>query len=354
MDNNSTTPTPISAPAVVAVEKMKATTQESVVWFGIIISLYACVSALLTILFTVFDKAMPDALDRAYFFTGSGIGVLSAPMSVLIILFPVLTILTHIAQKIVIANPERLKVPFRKKIFYITLFLTAVMVIVDLITLVGYFLNGEITTRFIWKVLCVLVVGGMVGSYYFFQLKKDETTVLRNSTDVIFSVLAWGIVVATFIYSFAVFGSPQNQRALGFDTQRVQNLGQIENSVLNYWQQKGKMPQALTDLEYVPKDPEAITGKVLEYHVGSGTSYQVCADFGTSSSKESEMNYLYNSNSYYDTDRFVPKNSQEYPWKHSSGHTCFKRVIDTVQYPVNANVIKNTPTVPGNIPGVLQ
>ncbi len=330
MENNPTVPVPAPMPPQGQIEKVKITPKEFFIWFGIILTLYSSVSALLTILFTVLNKALPDAQDYSYFFGGSGIGILSFPISMLIILFPIFSILTYVSNRSISLHPERAALGFRKFVIYFTIFLTAAMLATDLIVLVRYFLNGEITPRFIWKVVAVLIIAAITGWYYFIQLKKDG--IKKSSADIIFAIVAWGIIIATFIYAFATLGSPKNERALQFDQTRVQNLQQIESSVLNYWQQHSKLPATLSDMDYIPKDPEAISGKLLEYNVKDGTSYEVCATFSTSSSKESETSYLYGPNSYGMDDQFVPKGTVGYPWKHDSGRNCFDRVIDPIKY----------------------
>ena len=54
----------------------------------------------------------------------------------------------------------------KKWVVYIILFLSAIVIMVDLVALIRYFVSGEITARFILKVVVVLITASIVGKYY--------------------------------------------------------------------------------------------------------------------------------------------------------------------------------------------
>ncbi len=336
----------MGSPAPVSGEKVKLTPKEFFLWFGILISLYASVSAFITMLFTVLDKAMPDAIDGGYYYDSvSGIGALSVPISIIVIMFPIFTVLTTVINRSLKQNPERANLRFRKFAIYLTLFLSAIMIAVDLIVLIQYFLNGGITPRFLLKVLFTLITAGITGWYFLIELKRDVTT--KSQTVKIFGIVAWVLVVASFVYAFMVFGSPKNQRALTFDQQRINALSGIQSEALRYWVDHGTMPTSLDNLSYIQKDPEAILGKTLEYHLKQGTTFEVCATFSAASTKEEEDAYLYGNGYTFPIEAgLLPPGSNGYPWKHDAGYTCFTRVIDTVQNPPK----KNQPQEPAVTP----
>ena len=53
--------------------------------------------------------------------------------------------ITYLINKYLTKNPEKTSVGFRKFVIYLTIFLSCAMIITDLIVLLRYFLNGEIT-----------------------------------------------------------------------------------------------------------------------------------------------------------------------------------------------------------------
>ena len=334
---------PIVPPTVLVSPKLQITSREFFLWAGIILSLYASVSALLIIVFTTLNKALPDGLDGAsFFFQGSGIGVLSTPLSIVIILFPVFTLLTFFANRIFRKSPERSALGFRKFVIWLTLFLSAAMIATDLIVLVHYFLSGEITTRFLLKILVILITGGLVGGYYIFDLKRDVK--VKTFTNTIFAIIAWVLVIVSFVFAINTFGGPQNQRSLTFDLMRIQTLQQVEQGVVSYWRDHGSMPKTLGDIRSYATfaDPEASSGKVIEYNYTHDTSYEICATFSTNSPKD-ETTTPYG---YYGNDMFLPQGSTGDAWQHTSGHACFARTIDVQQFPSNTKPIPPVMTPP--------
>src|SRR6185369_3002454 len=91
------------------------------------------------------------------------------------------------------------------------------------------------------------------------------------------------LVLAAIVGGFIIVGSPSNQRALRFDTQRVNDLSSIQWQIISYWQQKGKLPVSLSDLfdplygVTIPVDPD--TKQSYEYVQKGATSFALCSTF---------------------------------------------------------------------------
>jgi len=54
------------------------------------------------------------------------------------------------------------------------LFVASATIITDLITLLTRLLQGELTTRFVLKVIVVLIIAGLVFIYYLSDLRPEE------------------------------------------------------------------------------------------------------------------------------------------------------------------------------------
>ena len=91
----------------------------------------------------------------------------------LIIVFPLYIFLSRFINKDLVGNPLKKNLGVRKWLTYLTLFIAGVTIITDLIILINTFLGGEITARFAFKVLAVLVVAGAAFSYYLYDLRRD-------------------------------------------------------------------------------------------------------------------------------------------------------------------------------------
>lgn len=105
---------------------------------------------------------------------------------------------------------------------YISLFLTATTAICDLMVAVEYALRGELTVRFVLKVLTVLVAAGGVFLYFFEPLRTAPVSRLVWARPL--SALAVVLALAAFGGGLAAAGSPSTHRKVEADRRRVQDL----------------------------------------------------------------------------------------------------------------------------------
>jgi protein-S-isoprenylcysteine O-methyltransferase Ste14 len=88
--------------------------------------------------------------------------------------FPLYVWFTGILVRRLRRNPELRASKIRKWLTYLTLFVASATIIADLITLLTRLLQGELTTRFVLKVLVVLVIAVLVFIYYLSDLRPEE------------------------------------------------------------------------------------------------------------------------------------------------------------------------------------
>jgi hypothetical protein len=272
--------------------------------------LYVAVISFLTLLFQYINFWLPDQLD--FYFSGSTSTVLRSTAS-LIVVWPVYILMTWLLDKDAKIHVEKREIKVRKWLLYLTLFISAVTIIIDLITLIYNFLGGELSLRFGLKVLVVLLVAAGVFGYYLWDIRRDG-----KKSSQIPKLTAWiasAVVLASIVAGFFIYGSPATQRQIRFDQQRV----------LNYWQQKDALPEELTELEdslsgwQVPLDPE--TNEAYEYQVEGELSFKLCGYFTTQNK----------------TQNISPKEriflgSFEGNFEHGIGRECFSRTIDPELY----------------------
>lgn len=277
------------------------------------VALYASAVTLMTLLFQYINIWFPDPFN--YYYT-SVLNTIRYSASFLVVMYPVYLGMSWLINRDFVQDPARREIRVRKWLIYLTLFVSALTVIGDLITLIYNFLGGDFTVKFFLKVLVVLVVASAVFGYYILEL-RGKTKNLKT--------LAWVvsiIVLAIVVGGFFIVGSPAKQRSLKFDEQRVNDLQMIQNQTINYWQQKGTLPTQLSDLVdsisgfSAPVDPQ--TGQAYEYNVKSALSFELCGNFNLPSQGDEGLKY-----------RAVP---MSYPgpdnWQHAAGLVCFDRVID--------------------------
>lgn len=296
--------------------KPKTSPKDFFLHVGAILTLYISAISLINLLFEIINTAFPDTL--AYYVDPYSYS-LRLSVAALIILYPLYLVLMRFIRVDTETHPEKREVGIRKWLTYLTLFVTGAAVVIDLITLINTFLGGEITARFVLKVLTVLVVASIVFGYYLYDLRVTQTVNLKIVRAFRYGTLL--VVLGSIVGSFFVIGSPMTQRDMRFDERRVSDLQTIQWQIINHWQQKGELPKALTDLEdsisgfKVPAGPRP--GEVYEYVLNQkANSFALCANFATQSSK---------ANGYY---------PQGENWNHGMGKVCFDRVIDKDLYPV--------------------
>ena len=323
---------------------------------GVLIALITTVSAFLNLVFETLNHVFPDVLTDSYrtgYYSYAFDSIRSA-LSILIIFFPIYLILENRWYKAATKTLTHFDEVLRRWAIYLILFLASLTILIDLVTLVRYFVSGEITTRFILKVLVTLSVASIVGWYYIRRLRNP----LETKWNVWITIKSVVIVLAAIIWAFTVIGGPGSQRALKLDQRRLEDLQSIQYSVINYWQQTETLPPTLATLStplssyMVPRDPEFQKGKEYEYRVvvdpsgvETSKSFELCATFASPMPE----GWVPNSQGGFMGDIAMtepamlgtPAGMSSRPgvapqndvWAHEEGRTCFTRTIDPVFYP---------------------
>jgi len=292
------------------------------------IALYASATSILVLLFQYINIYFPDILNP-YFDPGSP---MRGAIASLIIIFPVFILTSKFIQKDIEKFPQKSELKIRKWLLYFTLFIAAIIIIGDLVSLIYNFLQGELTIRFFLKIISVLAVAASILGYYLYESRRKPGVI--SSKIKIFTRLVIAIVAVIVIIGFFIAGSPFKQRLVRFDRERVNDLQMIQGQIVNFWMNKEKLPASLNDLKdnisgfVAPVDPE--TGNPYEYRVKGNLTFELCANFNFTS-KEGAVNI---------SAPAYPRYGIEENWNHSAGRVCFERTIDPDIYKPK-NVIKS-------------
>lgn len=316
---------------------------------GVVVSLIASVTAFLNLVFESLNKQFPDALNSVYQYGYNSYSFEAArsALATLIIIFPAFLIISYFWKKATRGELGATDGAIKKWMLYLLTFLAGIVVVVDLVTLVRYFVAGEITTRFILKVAITLVIAAYVGVNYILELKGREK-LWGFRVGLWMAIKSSVLVLALVIWSFTVIGTPNEQRAWRLDERRIQDLQSIQWQVINFWQQKEKLPLNLEELMNpisgfsMPVDPEFEKGNVYEYSRSTGRySFELCATFSAVMPKgwqeyDGGVRPMFGGG--FSEDMAV--SSYPYPgggmndsWDHEVGRTCFERTIDPEIYP---------------------
>lgn len=280
-----------------------------------IAALYFATINFITLVFGYVNLYFPNISENY----GQNLGSLRFSIASLLILFPVYLIASWLINKDIKNNPKKSDIKIRKWLIYLTLFIAALVIIGDLVTVVYRLLEGDLTIRFILKILTVLAVAGGIFAYYIAELRGNSPMIRR------YSAIASSIAVAIVIISgFFVVGSPIEQRLKNLDNIRINHLQTIQGQVVNYWINKDKLPDNLSELQddisgfSAPVDPE--TQMPYDYTVKGDLTFELCAEFKTSSNELNQRGPR-PPEQYYE--RGLSNN-----WQYSPGLTCFERTID--------------------------
>lgn len=290
-----------------------------------IIALYGSVISFGSLIFGYINIYFPDLLSYQYEFSRAS---LRWPLSVFVILFPLYVFLSVYLQRDIVKNPEKRDLRIRSWLLYFTLFLATIVIAGDFVSLIFKFLGGELTIRFVLKMLTVLMIAVAVFVYYVWNLRKNIPA-LQHPKMKFFVYGIISIAIASVLAGFFAVGSPKEERMRRFDDRRTGDLSMIQSEVIAYWQAKSTLPLSLEDLRdeirgfTSPVDPES--GEQYEYQVIDEYSFNLCATFKT-------VNKDQGRNTVKSMMPMMPFNYQE-SWLHDAGHVCFQRTIDPDRFP---------------------
>jgi len=269
------------------------------------------------LLFTAIDRTFPNAaLD--YSNSAWATRSVANELASIIVAFPLFLLVTRGIVRAIERQPERLESSVRKWLTYIALVITASTVIGDTVTFLAYFLRGDLNTRFVLKVLTVLLIAGGVFGYYLDSLHRDGTSSVRNR---LFAAAALVIVAFSIVVGFLQIGSPAVQRSASADARRLFDISSLAEGLHKRWQNLGDkefvLPASLEDARKAGLETNAsildpVSGRGYEYTPLGGTSYRLCARFSRPSPAD------------------VPGE-----WRHPAGNACFtldaSRNVEIVQ-----------------------
>ncbi|MEK7076348.1 MAG: DUF5671 domain-containing protein [Patescibacteria group bacterium] len=292
-----------------------------------IVTLVASAISFGILVFQYINVYFPDLLSDYYFSSSSYYGSIRQALATLIVIFPVYVWVSRFLKKDIDENPEKRDLKIRKWLLYFTVFVAALVIIGDLVTLINTYLNGDLTSQFVLKILTIFFIAGSVFSYYFSELRELRAKGKKGLDWM--GVYKWVVVAVVILaigFGFYVAGSPQNQRTVRFDERRTQDLSFLQSQVINYWQKKNALPQNLDQMAndilgiVIPRDPK--TGAPYEYKVLGNLKFELCATFETSSSDQ-------NTNGPKAIPAMYPYPEGEIQtWQHNAERTCFQRTID--------------------------
>jgi hypothetical protein len=333
----------------ISTQKTSLTPRFFFISLGVLVALITSVSSFLVLYFETLNKKFPDVLTTTYQYGYNSYtyDTIRSTLATLIIFFPVYLLLAYYWRKLSKSDLGIKDNIIFKWMIYLVLFLSSLLIVIDLVTLVNYFVSGEITIRFIFKVIGAALVATLVGFNYFSELKNHDKIDSKNKISIICLSVSVVFFLGLIIWSFTIMGSPTQQRVWRLDDRRISDLQNIQSQIISYWQQKEKLPISLIELSdpisgySLPVDPEFEIGKIYEYTPKENLSFELCATFGAEMPKDWKTDNFVNVTGPVVTggETRIDVSVPVYPkginesWNHSIGRSCFTRTIDKDLYP---------------------
>lgn len=147
--------------------------REAFLYLVLFATLYLTAWHLGSLLFDLINAAIPDPVDTRF---GAAMRDNSMRFSVasLVIAFPIYLFVARLLSRELARNPVKRLSAVRRWLTYLTLFFAVTVLVCDLIALVHSLLGGDLTLRFVLKVLVVGAIAGAIFGFYLVDLRREE------------------------------------------------------------------------------------------------------------------------------------------------------------------------------------
>ncbi|HNX10880.1 MAG TPA: DUF5671 domain-containing protein [bacterium] len=263
--------------------------------------------------FQLINKYLVDALNASSSIVSSE--ALRFAISALLIAAPLFYVISSLIRRGIKKKELSLDSPVRRWLTYFILLVSSLVAIGALIALVNNFLSGEATWRSALKIISVLILGAIVFSFYFQEIRRKDAGALKLVVRIYFCA-SLAIVVAAFISAFFLVDSPRVARDKRLDQILTNNVYNLESYINTYYERNKRLPNDLAELQadkffnISPGqliDPETKTE--IKYKKKGEKEFELCAQFRTD-----------NRNNNGDQSSY-PMSGSGY---HSAGNYCFQ------------------------------
>ena len=240
--------------------------------------------------FTLIDFWLVDPAAPVF---GDPLAGMARGLASVLVAFPIFLLVMRAVWRELIAGTAETDSLLRRWLTYMALFLAAGTLIGDLVAFVEHLLRGELTSRFVAKVVTVLVLAG--GVFWFYvrsvQVRPADSRDLLRRHGRLGAAIAGVFVLATLAFSFTQVGSPAAQRLAASDDRRSEDLEAIARIMRLRWTAGGQtapmLPARLQDLpeSSVLRLNDPITGEPYRYRPVNGARYELCARFQTDTTR---------------------------------------------------------------------
>ena len=275
----------IESPVPVPRRRPYLSARETFFYLVLFVTLYATAVNVGVVLFQLINREFPDVRTAFGARSDFSAPAVRSAVAAIVIAFPVFLFMARVIGRAIARDPEKRASKIRKWLTYITLFVSACVLIGDLTFLVTQVLSGELVMRVGLKVLVVFLIAGTVFAHYLGDLRREEDRAqLGPAPTSWLARLAGAATVATLIAGLFLVGSPGHERSRRLDAQRSNDLRLLVSEVESYYTTHRKLPPTLAELRFQPSSrlgegTDPATGQPYDYRIVDSTTYEVGARF---------------------------------------------------------------------------
>ena len=191
---------------------IKSTPKDFFLYLLAIITLYISIYNIIVLLFEYVDLLLPNPGFVNDVATDLSLNYgLQWYLASLIVAFPIFLCTTYALAKDQMVYPEKSNLRVRKWLVYFTLFLSVLILMSSLMSLIFDLLKGDLVTRSLLKTFLLVFVIACVFAYYLRDLKQPWPT---KKLAVIFSV---AIIVVVSIIVYGIMISNHHHKPVSFN-----------------------------------------------------------------------------------------------------------------------------------------
>lgn len=291
-----------------------------------IIMLYISAYSFGQAVFFMINYYVKDAVtDLGYYYSFPGFEGIRWSISALIVAYPAYLVGARSLRRDYLSHPEKKNLRVKQWLEYLTVFGTALIILITCMTVIYKFLGGEVTLRFLLKALTIVYIAGSMFAYYLVVVKQGLEA-RKQQIKALVAVVSVSVIVA-IIAAFATVGSPKTQRLRAADQSRLDRMQTLVYSIGSYYQVKRALPEGIPELNRYQGYPADVTSpdtqEPIEYIKDGTLAYRLCATFALSSADRAGSA----------ASRPQYSRADLYGREYDKGKQCFELTIEPSDYP---------------------
>jgi len=270
-----------------------------------LVSLVFVSTAVGTVIFQIINKFITDPIHTEAFQQEA----LKFAVASLVIASPIYFVTARYINQSLVSGKLELQAAIRRWLTYLILFIVSVVMIGWLIGTIASYMNGDLTAKFGLKALASLLIAGVIGGYYWYDIRREKVEA-GDKTIMWYGYSSIAVVVIALVLALIYAGSPREARDRRTDELLLGRFDVIDGAINSYYMENAKLP---ADLDTLVKEKritddkqltDPVTGEKIVYKPGKDKLYELCATFRRSNKDD-------NVNQYYTT-----------RWPHEAGNQC--------------------------------